>query len=423
MSPRKIGQPFDESEEPGLANQINLSVAKGAEKLEAFEKAVEQLISTLKKQHDTMIAFSDARLETAKLFETLVANTPLTKAMGEKDVEKDKAAVFKKKKPAPEQPVDAATIGSTNLSNSETPIVSVKKTQMRSSPSGAEDSRMSKNKADMLPAEDEEITLDTDLVEKTHEDESVDAAEDVKASFATNEEDPLVATSTSNTIIEEDAPVTIPFEKQVTKGSHYAEVDISNLSIAQASHKLSHIYADQYETSIIQYAEEWLQTVTLRIKSGLIEFEKLRESLNHYVAKVAALRAEAEKFESHKKKLSPKKSEKLERNELKLNGAREAHHKYGQSLSLLMDEVTARGWRDLFPLIVNSVHFDLNYSSDQAKLYSKLESISDMLDEAAAADPLGLDIEGRLEQLKKATSEEVYTGKEYTMVHPILKAI
>ena len=218
MSPRKaIGQTFDESEEPGLANQINLSVAKGAEKLEAFEKAVEQLISTLKEQHDTMIAFSDARLETAKLFETLVANTPLTKAMGEKDVEKDKAAVFKKKKPAPEQPVDAATIGSTNLSNSETPIVSVKKTQVRNPPSGAEDSRMSKNKADMLPAEDEEITLDTDLVEKTHEDESVDAAEDVKASFSANEEDPLVTTSTSNKNFEEDAPATIPFEKQVKK--------------------------------------------------------------------------------------------------------------------------------------------------------------------------------------------------------------
>ena len=74
-------------------------------------------------------------------------------------------------------------------------------------------------------------------------------------------------------------------------------------------------------------------------------------------------------------------------------------------------------------MIVNSVHFDLNYSSDQAKLYSKLETISDMLDEAAAADPLGLNIGGRLEELKKATPEEVYTGKEYTMVHPILRAI
>ena len=406
MSPRKaIGQTFDESEEPGLANQINTSVEKGAEKLEAFEKAVEQLISILKKQHDTMIAFSDARLETAKLFETLVANTPLTKAMGEKDVEKDKAAVFKKKEAAQKMGV------------------SVNKSQMHGSPSVAEDSSMSNSKSDMLPAEDEEITLDTDFVRETHEDESFDAAEDVKASFSANEEDPLVTTSTSNKNFEEDAPATIPFEKQVTKGSHYAEVDISNLSIAQASYKLSHTYADQYEASIIQYAEEWLQTVTLRIKSGLIEFDKLRESLNHYVAKVAELRAEAKKFESHNKKLSPKKSQKLERNELKLNGAREAHHKYGQSLSLLIDEVTARGWRDLFPLIVNSVHFDLNYSSDQAKLYSKLESISDMLDEAAAADPLGLDIEGRLEQLKKATPEEVYTGKEYTMVHPILKAI
>ena len=404
---KAIGKPFDESEEPGLANQINSSVEKGAEKLEAFQKAVEQLISTLKKQHDTMVAFSDARLETAKLLETLVANTPLTKAMGEKDVEKDKTAVFKEKKPAQEMGVSANSC----------------KTQIHDSPSNAEDSSMSKSNADVLPAEDEEVTLDTDLVEETYEDESFDAAKDAKASFTTNEEDPLFAASTSNTIIEEGAPATIPFEKQVTKGSHYAEVDTSNLSIAQASHKLSHTYADQYETSIIQYAEEWLQTVTLRIKSGLLEFDKLRESLNHYVDKVAELRAEAKKIESHNKKLSPKKTEKLERNELKLNGAREAHHKYGQSLSLLIDEVTARGWRDLFPLIVNSIHFDLNYSSDQAKLYSKLESISNMLDDAAAADPLGLDIEGRLEQLKKATPEEVYTGTEYTMVHPILKAI
>lgn len=146
---KAIGKPFDESEEPGLANQINSSVEKGAEKLEAFQKAVEQLISTLKKQHDTMVAFSDARLETAKLLETLVANTPLTKAMGEKDVEKDKTAVFKEKKPAQEMGVSANSC----------------KTQIHDSPSNAEDSSMSKSNADVLPAEDEEVTLDTDLVE------------------------------------------------------------------------------------------------------------------------------------------------------------------------------------------------------------------------------------------------------------------
>ena len=70
-------------------------------------------------------------------------------------------------------------------------------------------------------------------------------------------------------------------------------------------------------------------------------------------------------------------------------------------------------------MIVNSVHFDLNYSSNQAKLFSKLETISDMLDEAAATDPLGLN----LRKVGRRHLKKVYTGKEYTMVHPIMGGI
>lgn len=54
---------FDESMEPGLTNQINASVEKGAIKIDTFEKQMKKLIQTLKKQHDSMVAFSDARLE------------------------------------------------------------------------------------------------------------------------------------------------------------------------------------------------------------------------------------------------------------------------------------------------------------------------------------------------------------------------
>ena len=60
MTPDKV---FDESMEPSLTNQINDSVDKGATKINDFEKKVNDLIQTLKKQHNAMIAFSDARLE------------------------------------------------------------------------------------------------------------------------------------------------------------------------------------------------------------------------------------------------------------------------------------------------------------------------------------------------------------------------
>lgn len=351
--------------------------------------------------------FCQFHFQTARELEHFVANTPLTKAMGEVDVAKDKATVFKKHEHTPvsqKKKAEAKISSDVSTGSSKTPVTPISK-------------KIDENK----PADDEEITVDISLlsVSKDSDDapELVDTP-DVKNNFV--EKEPGVAVTPA--VMEEydaEEEAQIPFERQVVKGSEYSDVDISNLSIAEASHKLTKTYAEQYQSSVIDYAEEWLKSVTSRIKSRLLEFEKLRSSLDHYVEKVAAMR----KLGSGNKSLSPKRAEKLERNELKLNGTREAHHTYGQSLFLLIDEVTTRGWRDLYPLIVNSVHFDLNYSSDQSKLYAKLGTISDMLDEVAASDANDLDIEGRLEQLRKAAPEEVYTGSEYTKVHPVLKAV
>lgn len=330
--------------------------------------------------------------------------------MGEVDTAKDKAIVFKKHGNSPtsqkKKTTEAKVSSDASVGSSKTPIASVKGAT-GSIKTGEETTTISLGNR---PAEDEELTVDTSLMSTSKDSDEAVEASDVKSGFVEEEQAPVIIEK------EEEAP--IPFERQVVKGSEYSDVDISNLSIAQASHKLTATYAEQYQSSVIDYAEEWLKGVTSRIKSGLMEFQKLRESLDHYVEKVSGLR----KHESNNKSLSPKKADQLERNELKLNGSREAHHSYGQSLYLLIDEVTSRGWRDLYPLIVNSVHFDLNYSSDQAKLYAKLETISDMLDEVSASDSHNLDIDGRLEELKKSSPEEVYTGTEYSKVHPVLKA-
>jgi len=59
-----------------------------------------------------------------------------------------------------------------------------------------------------------------------------------------------------------------------------------------------------------------------------------------------------QKISEEKEKLvNPSKIEKLERNEVKLVGSREAHDKSGESLHLFLDEVVNRAWRDVYPLI------------------------------------------------------------------------
>ena len=109
----------------------------------------------------------------------------------------------------------------------------------------------------------------------------------------------------------------------------------------------------------------------------------------------------------------------LDRNRLKLDGAREVFTMYGQSLILLIDEVVNRAWRDVLPVLLRSINLDMHQSKSIASIYAASEAL------ASELELLGMEhavyFQGRLKEVKELHPEEIYTGTE-SIVRPVLKS-
>ncbi len=104
--------------------------------------------------------------------------------------------------------------------------------------------------------------------------------------------------------------------------------------------------------------EEWLEVISARVSSNVIQFKELSDSLEHYNTKV-------EKLKGKEKPNAASPSPKLERNETKLRGTRESHDTMGEHLYKLMEEVTVRAWKDLLPLLMQSIQMDLTQAEEE----------------------------------------------------------
>eukprot|EP00986_Skeletonema_menzelii_P017158 scaffold17923_cov147-Skeletonema_menzelii.AAC.2 len=156
---------------------------------------------------------------------------------------------------------------------------------------------------------------------------------------------------------------------------------------------------------LVDYAEDWEKTVTTRVQSMHVEYQKLRKGLNHYIGKVDALENEKKKAEEKQREMAPKRLEKLERNRTKLMGTRKSHDVAGIDLIIYIDEIVNRSWRDAYPLLQKSVTFDTDISSMQAKMYGDLKSAATMLDQASRKETISSS--HRLLQLKNSSPEEL----------------
>ena len=93
-----------------------------------------------------------------------------------------------------------------------------------------------------------------------------------------------------------------------------------------------------------------------------------------------------------------KKVELFERNRLKLIGALEAHKIFGNSLVLLLDEVTTRYWKELLPLLFRTIRFDTTQSIEHAEIFDIGEENGRKLEDIAMKK--GVPLNGRLKLLK-----------------------
>ena len=142
--------------------------------------------------------------------------------------------------------------------------------------------------------------------------------------------------------------------------------------------------------------------ISARVSSNVMQFKELSDSLEHYVNKV-------DKLKAHEKPNMAKATPKLERNETKLRGVREAHDNMGENLYKLMEEVTTRAWKDLLPLLMQSIQLDLRQAEEERRvIWDDLQTVLEALEAISAQH--GLTIEGRLQHLKKDHIDVLYTG-------------
>jgi hypothetical protein len=173
--------------------------------------------------------------------------------------------------------------------------------------------------------------------------------------------------------------------------------------------KLSKGHADKFKAFALDYVAQWESTVATRIKADTKETDKLRLDADHYKIKVESLEKQIQKLQekSSNKPVPEATTEKLARNQEKLNEANAAYQRAAENLVALLDEVVDRSWRDLHPLLIKCLKFDLDVHADEAEII--LQNGIDV----CAADLLALtnahEIQPRLDDIVKATPQELTT--------------
>ena len=210
--------------------------------------------------------------------------------------------------------------------------------------------------------------------------------------------------------------------------------------------QLGEDHARLFKTSIIDYVVEWHEIVTSRVQARVIEFTRLKANLVHYTKKVGGLVESAEKARRQAKTNASKQpaptdtslrgmfnsmamtrsdstrgklEAQLDRNRLKLGGAREVFTMYGQSLILLIDEVVNRAWRDILPVLLRSINLDMHQSKIMASIFAASQVLASELE--LLGEEHTIDMQGRLQNVKELHPEEIYTGTE-SIVRPVLRS-
>lgn len=150
------------------------------------------------------------------------------------------------------------------------------------------------------------------------------------------------------------------------------EQEDSYVAIAEDASKQTKNLANSYQDLVVDYRIEWERVISSRVDKGLEETGKLHARLNHYENKVEGLRKKVNSKEDSPKGIPKKLQEKLDRNEKKLDGAWKEHERSASKLCDLLEQVTARGWKDLAPLVLNGVQWEVERSSGDYDVFARL---------------------------------------------------
>lgn len=135
----------------------------------------------------------------------------------------------------------------------------------------------------------------------------------------------------------------------------------------------------EYQVDLISYMANWEGVVTTRIATELKHLDKLFKNFQRYHNKVESLKTNADK----KKALKDTDLEKISRNESKLRTARKEYRRNLVSITLLTEEVTERGWKDLLPLLIRMINYDVQSSTAVASRMGRLVEVRNEMEALA----------------------------------------
>ena len=144
---------------------------------------------------------------------------------------------------------------------------------------------------------------------------------------------------------------------------------------AKAGHEAS-AQLERYENEIVKYVSEWETTTTTRVATELKHIQNLYRTMERYRQTVNNLKVAEQK----KKKVKPSDLEKISWNESKLRTAVKEYRRNLIAVTLLTEEVTERGWKDMVPLMTRMIDLDI-HSTSNATIAEVVEQLSDVRQE------------------------------------------
>lgn len=194
--------------------------------------------------------------------------------------------------------------------------------------------------------------------------------------------------------------------------------DLKNLNSYMMVHHNLHIrqqlYCDRFSEHVLAYAIEWENVIVSRVSSSLTHAAGLRRELDHYQSKFDRIMADKSRIIAKGLSVDEKLAEKLSRNQAKLTTSKESYEIYAADLSTLIHEVTARGWKDLHPILLKLAQFDATLASDEHQLLSNLTSVSNNLKKIAQR--YGLKPESRLKDIESLSAKLLLNDGENRMM-------
>ena len=193
----------------------------------------------------------------------------------------------------------------------------------------------------------------------------------------------------------------------------------SYVGVHEAMAERSKGYCQKYEEFIINYAIEWERVLAERVAEDIKKVDNHKRDLDHYSRKVDSLRAQADKTMAKGKVVKADDIDKLQRNEYKLRVAEKDFEESSTNLLMLIDEVVARGWKDLMPLMMKVAQFDATLASDEGSTFAALNDV--VLNIKAVGDAHGVASKPRLRALRLEPPANINTAD--VVPKPMLPAI